>query len=161
MKKLTTLLLLMISLVVLSSCESSDTQTPSNPTPEPNTPTVITLTFSAANSSNYTLEKVEGATDVATPGTDPELTLTIGTRYRIINRAFGVHPFALTSNETYLATNILLKEDGTGSFAGNADVKLEKNSDGITFTLTQELAAQMKSYLCTFHADMFGTVTVK
>jgi hypothetical protein len=161
MKKVVVLFLLMLSLTMLSSCGSSDTQTPM-PNPNPNNPPandVITLTFSALSSQNYTLEKVEGATTVGMAGTtDPEITLEVGKRYRIINQVLGTHPFRFSSSTTYTTVNPLLTESGGGSFATNASVNFAKNSDGFSFTLTSELATQLKSYLCGFHSDMFGLV---
>jgi hypothetical protein len=155
MKKVVVLFLLMVSFTVMSSCGGSDTQTPL-PTPDPD---VITLTFSAPSASNYILEKVEGATTVGVAGTtDPEITLGVGKRYRIINQALGIHPFTFSSSATYTTANPLLTESGGGSFATNANVNFVKNSDGFSFTLTSELAAQLKSYLCGFHSDMFGLV---
>jgi hypothetical protein len=162
MKRILLLIFFLVSFALLSSCGGSDTQTPM-PTPDPTNPStdeVITLTFSASSSQDYTLERVEGATGVATPGADPELTLTVGKRYRIINQALGAHPFALSSSPTYSAANLLLKEDGTGSFVADTTVNYVKNSDGFTFTLTQALADQLKSYLCTFHSQMFGVIKV-
>jgi plastocyanin len=162
MKRVLLLSLFLGSLALINSCGGSDTQTPM-PTPDPNNPPtdeVITLTFSAASSADYTLEQVEGVTGVATPGADPELTLTVGKRYRIVNQALGAHPFALSSSPTYSAANLLLKEDGTGSFVTDTMVNYVKNTDGFSFTLTQALADQLKSYLCTFHSSMFGTIKV-
>jgi hypothetical protein len=172
MKKLFILLLLT---GLLAACGETETKTPTTPTtpnptdpnptdPNPTDPnpdaSVVILTFSASNSLDYTLENVEGPTGVATPGTDPELTLTVGKRYQIVNKALGVHPFALSSSPTHSVSDLLLHEDGSGSFATDAAVNYVKNSDGFSFTLTQALADQLKSYLCTFHPEMFGTVKV-
>jgi plastocyanin len=175
MKKFAAFFLLVISLLVLSACENSDTQTPQptnptptnpdpnpDPTPDPNPPatTVITLTFSASSSDHYTLELVEGANNVATPGLDPELTLKVGQRYRIINKQLFVHPFAFSASETYNISNPLLTDEQTGSFVNSTGVNYVKNDDGFSFTLTSELATELKSYLCTRHPNMFGVVKV-
>jgi plastocyanin len=169
MKKVLIFVTLLLSFAALSSCGGNDTQTPMpNPTPEP-TPTpdnsVITLTFSASSAQDYTLESVEGATTVGAAGAlDPEITLEVGKRYRIINKALGAHPFALSGSETYNSSSVLLGDSSVsmmGSFETNADVKFVENTDGFTFTLTQALADQLKSYLCIFHSSMFGKVTVQ
>jgi plastocyanin len=182
MKKLFSLCLLVISLVVLSSCEGGNTQTP-QPTPTDPTPTdpndpdptdpdptdppatpVITLTFSASSPVDYILENVEGSSTVGAEGmADPEITLEVGKRYRIINQALFAHPFAFSGSETYATSNVLLGDssvDTAGSFETNAEVNFVENTDGFTFTLTRALADQLKSYLCTFHSSMFGTVKV-
>jgi hypothetical protein len=163
MKRVLSLVVLLVGFAVLNSCGGSDTQTPM-PNPDPNNPpAVITLTFSAPSSSNYILEKVEGASNVGMAGmANAEITLEVGKRYRIVNQALGAHPFAFSSSTTYTTASgtLLLTESGAGSFATNTGVNYVKNSDGFTFTLTSELAAQLKSYLCTFHSPMLGVVKV-
>lgn len=159
MKKLLPFLVIAFGLVGLSACGGSDRQVPM-PNPDPD----IILTFSAPSSANYVLEKVEGSTTVGVAGTaNAEITLEVGKRYRIINKALGIHPFAFSSSTSYSTANLLLADSsvsGKGSFEDKADVKFVENSDGFTFTLTSELAAQLKSYLCTFHSPMFGVVKV-
>jgi hypothetical protein len=164
MKKVIVLFLLMVSLSVLNSCGGSDTQTPMpnpNPNPNPPTDTVITLTFSASDTSNYTLEKVEGASTVGMAGmTDPEITLGVGKRYRVINQVLLVHSFVLSGVATYSKAKVLLTDTGEGSFVDDAEVKFVKNSDGFSFTLTSQLAAELKSYICFYHTDMLGLLKV-
>ncbi len=158
MKKFVSLLLL-VSFALLGACGETDTNpAPTPPTPPPDT-SVVTLTFSASSPVDYTLESVD-ASGVATLGNDPELTLTVGQRYKIVNKNLFQHPFAFSSSATYSTENVLLSDAGTGSLVGNAGVNYIKNSDGFSFTLTSELAGQLKSYLCTFHSGMFGLVKV-
>lgn len=120
----------------------------------------ITLTFRAASFTDW---KLEGASESGTGqvgANDPELTLTVGRRYRVINQAGSAHPFALSSSVTYSTTALLLTESGTGSLEANTGVSFVNNDDGFTFTLTAELATQLKSYLCTNHSPMFGAIKV-
>ncbi len=122
--------------------------------------TEITLTFSVSSFTDYRLEAVSEA-GVGQVGTnDPEITLTVDRRYRIVNKALGEHPFAFSSSPTYSITDLLLTDSGTGSFVTRPGVNFVKNGDGFTFTLTSELAAELKSYICTLHSQMIGAVKV-
>jgi hypothetical protein len=120
---------------------------------------VVTLTFKAASFSDWKLESTSepGIGEVGT--NDPEITLEVGRRYRIINPDGAIHPFALT-NSTVHGTDYLLSQGGTGSFASDTEVNYIKNTDGFTFTLTRTLAAELKSYICTAHTPMLGSVKV-
>jgi hypothetical protein len=121
---------------------------------------VINLTFKAASFSDWRLDAVDGSSTIGTIGNgNPEITLEVGKRYRIINQSGAVHPFALTNSTTW-GTDYLLSQGGTGSFAGDAEVNYVKNTGGFTFTLTAELAAELKSYICTAHTPMLGSVKV-
>lgn len=130
------------------------------PTTPPETPSIITLTFSTPSSADFKLERVEGATNVGQiGGLDPEITLEVGKRYKIVNPLGSVHPFALTASTSW-GVSYLLSQGGLGSFAADTEVKYEKNTDGFTFTLTQQLAAQLKSYICASHPGMLGFIKV-
>jgi plastocyanin len=169
MKKVVIFLLLILSLVGLGSCNGTGTPpaTPTpNPTPNPTpTPTeVITLTFRAASFSDWSLDKVEGSSTVGTVGNgNPEITLEVGKRYRIINLSGSVHPFALTSSTFWGVDYLLSQKTGqTGRYAFDKDVNFVQSptNDGFTFTLTAKLAAELKSYICTAHTGMVGQIKV-
>lgn len=146
------LIILGLCLFLLVSCEGSSTDVPMSGD--------ITLTFKAASFSDWRLDAVDGSSTVGTIGNDnPTITLEVGRRYRIINTDSVVHPFALTNSTTH-GVDYLLSDGGTGSFANDAEVNYVKNTDGFSFTLTAKLAAELKSYICTAHSPMIGTVKV-
>jgi hypothetical protein len=141
--------------LVLSACVAPD-----NTNPDPTPDKVVTITFKAASFSDWRLDAVEGSSTVGTIGNgNPAITLEVGRRYRIINPDGAIHPFALT-NSTVHGTDYLLSQGGAGSFASDAEVNYMKNSDGFSFTLTQTLVAELKSYICTAHTPMLGSVKV-
>jgi hypothetical protein len=147
----------LLTALLLTSCAAPDD---GNTDPDPTPDEVITLTFEAASFSDWRLDAVDGSSTVGTVGNgNPGITLEVGRRYRIINVDSIVHPFALTNSITW-GTDYLLSQGGTGSFAEDAEVNYEKNTDGFTFTLTRALAAELKSYICTAHTPMVGAVTV-
>ncbi|MGL4611558.1 MAG: cupredoxin domain-containing protein [Trueperaceae bacterium] len=118
----------------------------------------IAISFVAASSEDWKLESVLGPlTTVPAGELDPTIALEVGKRYQIINKGGAAHPFAIVSQD---ASTLLLSEWGIGTFEQNPTINFVKNSDGFTFTLTGELAAQMASYVCTYHADMAGIITV-
>ncbi len=125
---------------------------PSKPKADPQ-PTV-TISLNSQDIQDWILEDVQGA-QVGTIGAkDPTLTLSIGTRYTILNKAGPIHPFQLLDG-----TTILLSENGGGSFEDNPVVDFEKKSGSISFTLTQELANVLDAYNCLYHTSMTGTIT--
>jgi hypothetical protein len=138
-----------ILLLGLSACQ------PSNPDLDPN-PTV-TLTFINDGSQDWILENVEGATGVGTVGAkDTPLTLSINTRYTLVNNGGGGHPFQLLDSNI-----ILLSELDEGSFENDPTVKFVDGDNSISFTLTQALADVLDSYNCAFHIAMSGPITVE
>lgn len=146
------LIILGLCLFLLISCEGSSTDVPMSGD--------ITLNFKAASFSDWSLEAVDGSSTVGTIGNgNPAITLEVGRRYRIINQSISGHPFALTNSVTH-GVEYLLSDGGAGSFASDVEVNYVKNTDGFSFTLTGTLAAELKSYICTAHSPMLGSVKV-
>lgn len=146
------LIVLGLGVLFLVSCGGSSVDVPMSGD--------ITLTFRAASFIDWRLEDASESGIGQVGANDPELTLTVGRRYRIVNPDSAIHPFALSSQSAWSTANLLLAENGEGSFASNGAVNYVANSDGFTFTLTAELAAQLKSYICRRHPDMLGVVKV-
>ena len=132
---------------LLSACQPS--------TPDPNLE--VTLTFINDQAQDWILESVTGASDVGTIGAkDTALTLSINTRYTIVNKGGAGHPFQLLNSNI-----ILLSELGGGSFENDPEVNFEDSNDSISFTLTQALADVLDSYNCAFHSAMSGDIDSK
>ena len=135
-------------LIGLWGCQPSK-----NPQP---TPEVI-LTFINEGAENWILKDVQGATDIGTIGAkDTALTLSVNTRYTIVNKGGLGHPFQLLNGNT-----VLLSELGGGSFEDDSEVNFTKGNSSISFTLTQALADVLDTYNCAFHLDMSGKISNK
>lgn len=117
----------------------------------------VALTFTNEGAIHWVLESVKGASDVATIGAkDPTLTLSVGTRYTIINKAGPGHPFQLLNGDTFL-----LSEFNEGTFENDPEVDFEDGDGFIRFTLTQKLADEVDRYNCIFHSEMSGAISLK
>jgi plastocyanin len=118
----------------------------------------VTITVDNLGTSAWEVTDVSGASGVASTSTEnPTLTLTSGTRYRIVNDGgASAHPFALRdANGEYLVR----QEDGSsGRLEDDADVAYVEDDAGVTFTYTQTLADATSTYRCTIHPSMEGTV---
>ena len=88
---------------------------------------------------------------------NPALTLTVGTRYRIENNGWSFHPLAFRDAND----QPLLTQDGQGSFQNNSAVDWVDNGETLAFTLTPALAAELDDYVCTVHPSMVGRVQTR
>ncbi|MFP4506166.1 MAG: fasciclin domain-containing protein [Cyclobacteriaceae bacterium] len=124
------------------------------PAPEPD----ATITISNVGASAWVFTGIDGQGATASLNAEnATLTLTIGNRYRFINEGGGAHPLAFLDS----SDASLLAEDGGGSFANDENVNFSINSDGVSFTLTSALAAEISSYICTFHGSMKGSISTQ
>jgi hypothetical protein len=140
------LLIGMLLILGLWACQPSKT----TPDPQP----TVTISLNSQDTQDWLLEDAQEA-NVGTIGAkDPTLTLSVGTRYTIINKAGITHPFQLLDG-----TTILLSENGGGDFEDDATVNFEKKSGSISFTLSQELANVLDAYNCAYHPAMAGKIT--
>jgi hypothetical protein len=115
----------------------------------------VTITIESQGASAYFVTMVEGADNVTELNENNSAwTLEIGRRYRIINSSGSAHPFALRAGN-----DMLLSQDGSGSFVDDPDVDFVTDDEGITFTLTEALAEQLDNYVCTLHPAMTGEIT--
>ena len=99
-------------------------------------------------------EVVEDETgSVAPTGEEnPTMTFEVGQRYAVENRGWSTHPFALRASDD----TPLLSQSADGEFEGNADVDWVDNEETLSFTVTEDLAAELDYYICTVHASMEG-----
>lgn len=114
----------------------------------------VTITVDNQGASAYFVTRVEGADDVTELNENNSAwTLEVGKRYRIINNSGSAHPFALRAGN-----DMLLSQDGSGSFVDDPEVDFVSDDEGITFTLTEALAEQLDNYVCTLHPAMTGEI---
>lgn len=124
------------------------------PAPEPD----ATITINNVGASAWVFTSITG--DGASAPLNEEnttLSLTVGNRYRFINEGGSAHPLAFLDS----SSASLLSEEGGGSFAENGDVSFTVNTDGVSFTLTEELAEVIASYVCTIHGSMEGNISTQ
>lgn len=115
----------------------------------------VLLTFNAVDAQDYILEAVEGEADVGEISEkDPVLILSIGKRYRIINRVKNSHPFEFVNRGAAAVEDTVLLsqlEADTEAFTEDPEVNFVKREDGFSFTLTRELAGDLDGYRCAYH----------
>jgi len=117
----------------------------------------VTVTIDNVGTSAWEVTSVSGASGVAQIGTEnPTLTLTVDTRYRIVNNGGSAHPFGTrNASDEYLLRQ---ESNQTGSLEDDMGINYQEDDEGVTFTYTQSLADAMTTYRCTVHSSMNGTV---
>ena len=97
----------------------------------------------------------DGTGSVAETGAEnPTMTFEVGQRYAVENRGWSTHPFALRASDD----TPLLSQSADGEFEGDADVDWVDNGETLSFTVTEDLAANLNYYICTIHSSMRGDV---
>lgn len=113
----------------------------------------VTIVLDNEGSSAWTIDLADE--DVGPTGvSNPELSLVVGTRYRVENLGWSFHPLAFRGADG----TALLTQDGQGTFEDDAAVDWTDDGDELAFTLTEDLAAELDSYICTVHSAMEGGV---
>jgi hypothetical protein len=87
-------------------------------------------------------------------GENPTITLETGVRYTISNEGWSIHPLAFRDE----SGSILLSQRSEGEFENDGDVNWSDSGSTLSFTLTDELANEISSYICTIHGSMQGIV---
>ena len=110
----------------------------------------VTLTVQNMDSSAWVVKSVEGAEGVAKLNTkNTPITLTTGQRYHFVNLGtLQIHPFAVRGKS---GDSLLNQHPQDRPFETDPSVNFVADDEGITFTLTPKLAAQVSSYYCTAH----------
>lgn len=117
------------------------------------------LTLENNGASAYVAVSLTGSGISADLDTEnPEINMEIGKRVTLVNDAgASSHPLVLrnSDNETLLGQR---SDRGVFSEDEGVDALFEGNS--ITFTVTEQLAAELNDYICSFHPGMNGRITV-
>jgi hypothetical protein len=156
MKSLTiTILISIAALLLITGCSDSST----SPESEPDVITEATITLNNSGASAYVAVSVEGSGATATINAEnPEITLTTGGRYTIINNAgASSHPLDFRDAN---GNKLFGQSRDEGSLVNNTDINVVKNNNTISFTLTDELAERLSEYICFFHPGMNGTFRI-
>ncbi len=122
-------------------------------------PAEITLTIDNRNATAYFVSAFDGAENLVPLDLDNATwNLALGMRYRIVNQGGGdFHPLELRSEGELLLSQ---QEATPGSFATDEAVAFESDGEGVTFTLTPELAEVLSGYRCAYHPAMAGSIVV-
>lgn len=97
--------------------------------------------------AHHSVEGAEGVAELNIPNT--LITLTVGRRYRFVNLGTRqIHPLALRGED---GEPLLNQRPQDTPFETDPAVDFRADDEGITFTLTEALAAQLGSYYCTAH----------
>lgn len=122
----------------------------------------VTLTLANVGSTAWTVVAVEGADGVTELGPqNPVIRLEVGTRYHFINTgSLTVHPLAIRGAD---GEPVLGQRLNHRPFEHDPEVAFKADDEGITFTLTETLAAVVRTYYCTAHPTplMEGALEVR
>ena len=111
---------------------------------------VVTVTLRNVGSSAWVVTAVEGAENVAELNAEnTPITLTTGQRYRFVNLGtLQIHPLALRGKD---GESLLNQRPQDRPFETDPAVAFSADDEGVSFTLTETLAAQLATYYCTAH----------
>ena len=113
-----------------------------------------TLAIDNVGSSAWEVVEDETGSVAPTGEENPTMTFEVGQRYAVENGGWSGHPFALRAADD----TPLLSQSADGEFEGNADVNWVDNDETLSFTVTEDLAANLNYYICTIHSSMRGDV---
>lgn len=118
----------------------------------------VNVSLGYVGASAWLVTEVSGAQNLAELDTqNATLALEVGQRYTFNNPQAQVHPFALRDADG----NYLLAQGSTqGALEQATDINFIDDGTTVAFTLTQELADRVASYICVVHPPMVGEVTV-
>lgn len=141
------------------SCTNPTSADEDNDMGDPDIPEA-TITMDNIGAQSYTVTSVEGEGAGADQNTaNPDITLTIGGRYTFVNDAgASSHPLDFRDADR---EKLFGQSNQSGTFDDDDAVELAKSGNSISFTLTNELAAELNDYICSFHPGMLGNVIVR
>lgn len=139
-----------LTVVLLSFCVASAHSQASNPKPPAVDESKVVVTLENVDSIAWTVTSVEGAEGVTEiSAEDPVISLEVGKRYRFVNNgSLTIHPLAIRGED---GEPVLGQRPNDRPFELDPSVAFEADEEGITFTLTEALAAVVSTYYCTAH----------
>ncbi|MFT4947643.1 MAG: hypothetical protein ACI8TL_001891 [Natronomonas sp.] len=115
----------------------------------------VTATLNNVGTSAWEVTTIDGDDELAETGVEnPELTLEVGARYTFQNDGWGAHPLAFRGSDG----EVLLSQDGNGSFEGGSETDWVDEGASVSFAVTDELADELDNYICTVHGSMEGSI---
>ncbi|MDR9415025.1 MAG: fasciclin domain-containing protein [Gracilimonas sp.] len=121
-----------------------------------NTTEVTQVEIDNVGASAWEFTSIDGNGATAELNTEnTNISLEIGQRYTFVNNGGSAHPLDFRNE----SGDILLSQGGSdGSFEGDSNVDFQIEGNNISFTLTEDLAAEIFSYYCSIHSAMNGSV---
>ena len=113
-----------------------------------------TFTMDNVGSSAWEVSSADEEYVETSGGENPTITLETGVRYTISNEGWSIHPLAFRDE----SGSILLSQSSEGEFENDGDVNWSDSGSTLSFTLTDELADRINSYICTVHSRMVGQI---
>jgi len=126
---------------------------PEEPDEEPDVDTILTL--DNVGTDAWQLTNIDGD-DVDAPINEdnPTIELEENVRYRIENNGWDAHPFAFESSDG----TVLLSQNGDGEYEDDETVEWINEGEEVEFTLSESLAGELSTYVCTVHGSMEGLI---
>ena len=115
-----------------------------------------TFTMDNVGSSAWEVSSTNEEYVETSGGNNPTITLETGVRYTIGNEGWSNHPLEFRDE----SGSVLLSQSSDGEFENDADVSWSDSDSTLSFTLTEELASKISSYICTVHRGMEGDIIV-
>jgi len=139
----------MVGVAVVAGAGATAGSSPSAGTPSADIDT--TLTLDNVGASAWEVTNVDGGQARAPTGeNNPTIELETNARFRIENNGWSVHPLAFRS----ASNEILLSQDGSGTFESDPAVDWQDNGSTVAFTLTSDLADALAEYL--YRSQQYG-----
>jgi len=114
-----------------------------------------TLTLDNVGTSVWEVTDINGENATAPIGEEnPTIDVERGGRYRIENNGWSAHPLAFEAADG----TVLLSQDGEGSYEADESVDWVDDNETVEFTLTESLANELTTYVCTVHGSMEGSI---
>lgn len=156
MKPFLLILSSILLLIFTLSCTNNSTSTDND---DVETEFESTIRYENSGAQAYLVTNIEGEGAFSElDSANPELTLTVGGRYTIINGAgASSHPLDFRNAD---GDKLIGQSNNSGMFDSNDKVNLVRDGDSISFTLTEELANELADYICAFHPGMNGSIVI-
>ena len=140
---------LFVAALLTSFVASGQNQTNKDETPASGEVNV-TITLENIRSNAWKVTAVEGAEGITeTDVENPVVHLEVGKRYRFVNNGgLTIHPFAIRGED---GEPVLAQRPKDRPFELDPEVAFKADDEGVTFTLTEALAAVISTYYCTAH----------
>jgi hypothetical protein len=137
-------LLKTVAVAVAAGAGATAGSSPSAGTPSADIDT--TLTVDNVGASAWEVTNVDGGQARAPTGeNNPTIELETNARFRIENNGWSVHPLAFRS----ASNEVLLSQDGSGTFESDPAVDWQDNGSTVAFTLTSDLCTTSMSVSAT------------